>query len=110
MQNGYFRWPLIGEKSQPFSGKISGDSLQTGFCMPFIGKAEHGELSVQSVSLFDTRAACDRLHWMVDPHHDQTIPEIDFTLHAMTRETPNYISAYYLGKQLSFWKGSDRIR
>lgn len=46
----------------------------------------------------------DRLHWMVDPHHDQTIPEIEFTLHAMTSETPNYISAWYIGKQIGFWK------
>lgn len=46
----------------------------------------------------------DRMHWMVDPHHDQTIPEMEYVLHAMTSETPNYISAWYLGKQLGFWK------
>lgn len=46
----------------------------------------------------------DRLHWMVDPHHDQIIPELEFMRHAMTSETGNYVAAYYLGQELSFWK------
>lgn len=46
----------------------------------------------------------DRMHWMVDPHHDQVIPELEFTRYAMTSEAPNYITAWYLGKQLGFWK------
>lgn len=46
----------------------------------------------------------DRLHWMTDPHHDQTVPESEYVLHAITSEIQNYISAYYLGKQLDFWK------
>jgi hypothetical protein len=46
----------------------------------------------------------DRLHWMTDPHHDQTIPEIQFALRALTSETGNYVAAYYLGKRLGFFK------
>lgn len=49
----------------------------------------------------------EHLHWMVDPHGDQTIPEISFITYAMTSETGNYVAAWYLGKQLGFWKAGD---
>jgi hypothetical protein len=46
----------------------------------------------------------EKLHWMTDPHHDQTVPESEYVLRALTSEIQNYISAYYLGKQMNFWK------
>jgi hypothetical protein len=46
----------------------------------------------------------DRLHWMVDPHHDQIIPEIDYVRHALTSEIGNYVAAYYLGLRIGFFK------
>lgn len=44
-----------------------------------------------------------KLHWMTDPHHDQTIPELEYMLRGLSSESPNYIAAYYLGQQLNFW-------
>lgn len=48
-----------------------------------------------------------RLHWWVDPHHDQTAPELEHTRHALSSEVCNYLTAYWLGRSLKYWIVSD---
>ncbi|MFV0336886.1 MAG: hypothetical protein ACK5LK_01400 [Chthoniobacterales bacterium] len=48
-----------------------------------------------------------RIHWMLDPYRDQLVSELDYMRHALTSEIANYVSAFWLGKSLGFWREED---